>query len=134
MARHHTEQAARAYLMYHLAMRGYTIQMTDSRFPCEDMLVVSPNGKHFGIEVKGQSTRNFWRYTCPDNNLERFYVFVYVNLKGSRVFVMTCEEAQKRWHEYRDKCIAQGRDYQGQWGIAWKTPFDCEDKWALLPK
>jgi len=57
---YNTEQAARGYLMYALAIRGYKCLLAGSRFPAEDMLLVSPSGKHFGIEIKGQSTKNFW--------------------------------------------------------------------------
>ena len=62
LTKHNVEQMARGYLMYELARQGYYVQITDSRFPTYDMLVVSPGGKHFGIEVKGQSTKNFWRF------------------------------------------------------------------------
>jgi hypothetical protein len=54
LTKHNVEQMARGYLMYQLARRGYCVQITDSRFPAYDLLVVSPTGKHFGIEVKGQ--------------------------------------------------------------------------------
>lgn len=57
---HNVEQAGRGYALYVLARRGYVVQFTDSRFPDEDLLVVSPDGFHFGIDVKAQRTKNFW--------------------------------------------------------------------------
>jgi hypothetical protein len=51
LTKHNVEQMARGYLMYELAKRGFKVQLTDSRFPVVDMLVVSPTGRHFGIDV-----------------------------------------------------------------------------------
>ena len=82
LTRHNVEQMARAYLMYELAKRGYCVQITDSRFPTYDMLVVSPSGKHFGIEVKGQSAKNFWRFDEREPHPEMYYAFVYVPAEG----------------------------------------------------
>ena len=70
LTRHNVEQMARGYLMYQLARHGYNVQLTDSRFPKYDILAVSPDGKHFGIEVKGQSTKNFWRFDEREPNQE----------------------------------------------------------------
>ncbi len=78
LSTHNVKQMARGYLMYQLAKRGFMIQLTDSRFPKYDMLVVSPNNKHFGIDVKGQRTKNFWRFKEPMPNEEMYYAFIYV--------------------------------------------------------
>jgi len=69
LSSHNTEQAARGYMMYQLAKRGYTVQFTDSRFPLEDLLVLSPSGKHFGIDVKGMRGRGSWIYKECEPNL-----------------------------------------------------------------
>jgi hypothetical protein len=53
------------------------------------MLVVSPSGKHFGIEVKGQSTKNFWRFEERQPNPEMYYAFIFVPQEGTpRAFIM----------------------------------------------
>ncbi len=133
--RFNTEQAARGYLMYQLALRGYRVQLTDTRFPTEDMLVVSPEGKHFGIDVKGQQTENFWQYSYRKPHPARYYAFVFVNLKKrGRVCIMTSEEAMSLWRAYHDAAIVRGASEDNRWGINWKTPFDHEDKWELLPQ
>lgn len=82
LATHNVEQIARGYLMYELARRGYRVQITDSRFPTYDLLVVSSLGKHFGIEVKGQSTKNFWRFNDRSPHPEMYYAFVFVPQEG----------------------------------------------------
>lgn len=136
MNSHNTEQAARGYLMYQLAKRGYTVQFTDSRFPLEDMLCVSPTGVHFGIDVKGQRTPSFWRYKKP-TNLEVYYVFTYVPPLEDlpRVFIVPFEEALTMWMEYYAEVMGRSpkrEDYP--WGINWTTPFFYEDRYDLLPK
>ena len=120
--------------MYQLALRGYLVQLTDSRFPTEDMLVVSPEGKHFGIDVKGQRTKNFWQYSLRKHHPDRYYAFVFVgSAKSPRVFLMTSEEAMVRWNQYHDAAMARGATEDNRWGINWTKPFDCEDKWDSLP-
>jgi hypothetical protein len=140
---HNTEQAARGLLMYHLAMRGYTVQFTDSRFPREDLLCVSPlKEKHFGIEVKGQRTTNFWRFNEPKVNPGRFYAFVYVPKSDKpRICIMSSKVVQKLWKEYKDNALNRNeissfkrKPSAFQWGLNWKTPFEYEDNYKILPK
>jgi len=130
-----TEQSARGYLMYQLALRGYLVQLTDSRFPTEDMLVVSPHKTHFGIDVKGQQTENFWQYSYKPPHPDRYYAFIFVSLKKkSRIFILTSEETMRLWKEYHDSAISRGLPEENRWGINWKTPFAHEEKWDILPQ
>ncbi|MBN1546975.1 MAG: hypothetical protein JW902_09970 [Syntrophaceae bacterium] len=95
LSRHNVEQMARGYLMYQLAKRGYNVQLTDSRFPTVDLLVVSSSGKHFGIDVKGQRTKNFWRFKERKPSSEFYLAFVYVPDEGTpEVFIM---DRKKQW-------------------------------------
>ncbi|MBN2006462.1 MAG: hypothetical protein JXA21_24130 [Anaerolineae bacterium] len=135
LTKHNVEQMARAYLMYELAKRGYCVQITDSRFPTYDMLVVSPSGKHFGIEVKGQSTKNFWRFDEREPNPEMYYAFVYVPLEGSpQVFIMDSATTMELWREYKQSAIKKGAKRENQWGVNWKEPHPFEDKYDLFPQ
>lgn len=132
LTRHNVEQMARGYLMYELAKRGFRVQITDSRFPAYDMLVVSPSGKHFGIEVKGQRTRSYWRYDEREPNPEMYYAFVYVPELGlPRVFIMDSKTTMEYWKKYKEEHPSV-RD--APWGINWKDPFPFEDRYDLLPQ
>lgn len=42
LSTHNTEQADRGCRMYQSAKRGYNVQLTDSRFPIVDLLIISP--------------------------------------------------------------------------------------------
>lgn len=135
LTRHNVEQMARAYLMYELAKRGYCVQITDSRFPTYDMLVVSPLGKHFGIEVKGQSTKNFWRFDEREPNPEMYYAFVYVPAEGSpQVFIMDSTTTMRLWRQNKQNSIAKGAKEENQWGFNWKEPHPFENRYDLLPQ
>ena len=125
---------ARGYLMYQLAQRGYNIQLTDSRFPTVDMLVVSPSGETFGIDVKGQRTRNFWRYGYREPNNNLYYAFIYVPEDCQpRVFLMDSKTTMRLWKEYKDKTIRRGTAKHEIWGLNWTQPHEYEDRYDLLP-
>lgn len=136
MKPHNTEQAARGLLMYELAIRGYTVQLTDSRFPTEDLLVVSPSGKHFGIDIKGQTKRSLWRVKEPPHNSELFYAFVYVPIDDEpKVYLMDCETLRKLWWNYKNRIKANKTKRETEpWGLNWSDPHDYEDCYSLLPK
>jgi hypothetical protein len=135
LSRHNVEQMARGYLMYQLAKRGYNVQITDSRFPKVDLLVVSPSGKHFGIDVKGQRTRNFWRFTEREPNKEFYFAFMYVP-EGviPRVFIMDSKTTMKLWREYKRKAMGRGLKEDSIWGLNWTQPHPYEDRYDLLPQ
>ncbi|MBW2608080.1 MAG: hypothetical protein JRD05_10645 [Deltaproteobacteria bacterium] len=132
---HNVEQAARAFASFELARRGYVVQPTDSRFPTEDLLVVSPNGKHFGIDIKGQKTKNFWIIKEPKPSDEFFYYLVFVPPTDiPDIYIIESQEMYKLWHEYKNRMIANGSKEDGIWGINWTTPFPYKDNWDVIPK
>ena len=51
------------------------VQFTDSRFPAEDLLIVNPNGFHFGIDIKAQRAKNFWRMWEPKVS-DQFFIYL----------------------------------------------------------
>ena len=79
------------------------------------MLVVSPAGKHFGIEVKGQSTKNFWRFNDRAPHHEMYYASVFVPREGTpRVFIMnsgttiSLRVELQLWKEYKNNATKKG--------------------------
>lgn len=135
LSRHNVEQMARGYLMYELARHGYNVQITDSRFPVVDMLVVSPGGSYFGIDVKGQRTKNFWRFNVREPKDDLFYGFVYVPEEGMpRVFIMDSKTTMKLWREYKDNAVQAGATEDNIWGLRWTQPHPYENRYDLLPE
>ena len=131
---HNTEQATRGYVTYELARRGYLVQSTDSRFPKEDLLIVSPNGKHFGVDVKGQRTKNFWQIQKPKPSSELFFLVYMPKDKVPDICIIDSTTLLALWEEYRNRILENGGREDGRWGINWKTPFTFLDKWENLPK
>jgi hypothetical protein len=136
LTNHNVEQMARGYLMYQPARRGYCVQITDSRFPKYDMLVVSPSGKHFGIEVKGQSTKNFWRFKDREPHPEMYYAFVFVpHDDAPRVFIMDSAVTMQLWREYRSNAMKKHGAKEGDiFGLRWTQPIRFEDRYDMLPE
>ncbi|MCJ7776781.1 MAG: hypothetical protein MUP16_00465 [Sedimentisphaerales bacterium] len=135
LTRHNVEQMARAYLMYELAKRGYSVQITDSRFPTYDMLVISPSGKLFGIEVKGQQTKNFWRFNERQPHSEMYYAFVFVPQDEiPRVFIMDSTTTMRLWKEYKNSALKKGAKEDNQWGLKWTQPHPFENRYDMLPQ
>jgi len=139
LSNHNVEQMARGYMMYQLARRGYCVQITDSRFPTHDMLVVSPSGKHFGIEVKGQSTKNFWRFKYRKPHPETYYAFVFVPQDQDvlpRVFIMESAVTMRLWKEYKNNAIKKygAKEDDPNFGLRWTQPRRFENRYDLLPE
>jgi hypothetical protein len=59
-AKFSTQWSAQFYVAAELTRRGYLVSLTLGSARFADLLVVSPGGSRFEIDVKGQSTRNFW--------------------------------------------------------------------------
>jgi hypothetical protein len=132
---HNVEQAGRGYALYELARRGYVVQFTDSRFPEEDLLVVSPHGFHFGIDVKAQRTKNFWRMREPNISDQLFYFLAYIDVENGipDIYIIPSSEMNGLWHEYRNRMVSNGAKEENIWGVNWTTPYPFRDNWACLP-
>lgn len=97
--------------------------------------MVSPSGKHFRIEVKGQSKRNFWRFNERAPHPEMYYAFVFVPQEGiPRVFIMDSTTTMGLWREYKESAVKKGAKTENQWGINWKQPHVFEDRYDMLPQ
>jgi hypothetical protein len=57
---HQTQWAAQFAVASELCKRGYQVALTLGNHPTIDLMVVSPNGKPFLVDVKGQYQPNFW--------------------------------------------------------------------------
>jgi len=136
LKRYRTQWAAQFYVAAELTRRGYLVSLTLGNAPVADLLVVSPRGKHFMIDVKGQATRNFWiiKRRAPRDDL--FYILVYLP-KGNerpRFFILSSSELMEEREEYRRHIELKGRKYRDELGgINWSTALKYEDRWDGLP-
>jgi hypothetical protein len=100
-------------------------------------MVESPKGTKFRVEVKTQSTVNFWRYRRREVSGDLFYIFVYLNKVGQnpKFHVLTSKQAMDEWQQYYDKHkkpSSQPTDYG--WGALYSSIAKYENNWKKLPE
>ena len=63
----------------------------------KDLLVVSPERRRFEIDIKGQSTRNFWLIQRREPEEDLFFVLVYLpkDFKPPHSYVLSSAELVK---------------------------------------
>jgi hypothetical protein len=134
--RYKTQWTAQFFAAAELTRRGYLVSLTFGNAPTSDLLVQSPIGTQFTVDVKGQSTKNFWLIQRRDLNPNHYFILVYLpnNLNTPRYFVLSSDELMKRREEYRESVLPKGRYRDDLGGINWSTAFDYESRWDNLPK
>lgn len=135
--RYKTQWAAQFYVAAELTRRGYLVSLTLGNAPTTDLLVISPNNKQFMIDVKGQSTKNFW-IIRPRKEIENlFYVFAYLprNLnERPKFFIMSSKEVMTERERYKKRILSKGGKYKEETGgMNWSTVLSHENKWEKLP-
>jgi len=133
--RYRTQWAAQFFAAGELTRRGYLVSLTFGNAAVSDLLVQSPTGAMLTVDVKGQSSRNFWlvqrRLPIPDH----YFVLVYLpaKLAPPRYFVLASNELMQRRSEYETRMRARGRYRDDLGGINWSTALEYESRWDSLP-
>ena len=124
---HFTQWAARFAVASELCKREYQVALTLGNHPSVDLMVVSPRGQSFSIDVKGVSSRSGWLVHSHAPRDDLFYVFVIVPRdKPNRYFVMTQQEV--------NDAIAD-RASRGSYpsGFLFPVVKPHENRWGILP-
>lgn len=136
---HQTQWTAQFAVASELCKRGYQVALTLGNHPAVDLMVVSPEGRSFKVDVKGQYRRNFWPVR-PRQLSDLFYIFAFVPDVGAgpnRFFILTHQEvaegAKKAFEEYvaRDPARAQIQDPMP--GVLAPFADEHENRWDKLP-
>lgn len=138
---HQTQWAAQFAVASELCKRGYQVALTMGNHPTADMMVFSPEGKAFVIDVKGLYKRNFWAVRKKPEKADVFYVFAFVPEGApNRYFVFTQSEVNAGIDEEhsRAEAAAVAKGKSRNWvdkfpGVSWKYAERHEDKWEELP-
>lgn len=113
-----TQWAAQFYAAAELTRRGYLVSLTLGNAPVADLLVASPSGNSFKVDVKGLAIRNFWlvQRRIPKDDL--FYVFVYLpkSSEAPRFFILSSKELMGKREEYRKHIERRGDRYREELG------------------
>jgi hypothetical protein len=136
--RYQTQWAAQFYVAAELTRRGYQVALTLGNAPQTDLLVSTPGDNvQFRIDVKGQSTHNFWLVQKREVQDDLYFVLVYLPKKVNdppRFFVLSCVQMMKERADYQkhiEEIDGKYRDDMG--GMNWSTAFEYEDRWDALP-
>ncbi|WP_375788091.1 hypothetical protein ACE10Z_11955 [Bradyrhizobium sp. Pha-3] len=138
---HRTQWAAQFAVASELCKQGYEVAFTMGNHPSVDLMVNSPSGCAFSIDVKGLYKKNFWAVSPKKVKEGLFYVLAYVPDDGSnRFFILSQaqvnEEIKADYAVARANAVKKGRSTEraGAFpGIPWKRAEKFEDKWKVLP-
>jgi hypothetical protein len=122
-----------------LAALGYQVQPTNNNARQSDLLVTSPKGASFSVEVKSdRSKRPTWFVReCPDPAVSDFWCFVSAPRSATalpdpacaEIFVLTAAEVYAVWSgsEWNQKHPLNGDIRR------WQIPDDALVAWHKLP-
>lgn len=122
---HRTQWAAQFAVASELCKRGYEVAFTMGNHPRRDLMVISPKGASFSVDVKGLYRRNWWLVTPKALDPGLYYVLAFVpDDAPNRFFVLSQQQVNAE--------IAAGPDtFQG---LAWAAALPHEGAWEnVLP-
>lgn len=135
---HRTQWAAQFAVASELCKRGYQVALTLGNHPAIDLMVVSPKGTPFLIDVKGLYKPTFWGVREQPSRKNLFYVFAHVPDDGAnRFYILTQDQVNEGIKEYRAAGLARGRTAEKVKlfpGVPWKFVQPHENAWRVLPK
>lgn len=136
--RYNTQWTAQFYAAAELTRRNYLVSFTHGNAPETDLIISSPNSINFRVDVKGQRTKNFWRFRKREPKEDLFYILVYIpkiTKEHPTFFIATSDELMRERQKYKEHIMStSGRYREEQGGMNWKRAFDYQDKWEILPK
>ena len=139
---HQTQWAAQFAVASELCKRNYQVALTMGNNPQVDLMVISPRGATFVVDVKGLYKPNYWLISPKPNRKGLFYVLAFVpNNKLNQFFVLTQREVNRKIsshtrHVKRERLKKGGSiEKIGRFpGLPWVFVEKFEGKWDKLPK
>jgi hypothetical protein len=135
--RYRTQWSAQFYVAAELTRRGHLAALTLGNAPETDLLVKSPGGTAFRVDVKGLSSRNFWLIRERPSQPDLFFVLVYMPpslAEPPEYFVLSSEALMNEIATLREKTISAGRAWpETGSGINFGTGLQFKDQWTSLP-
>jgi len=140
---HQTQWAAQFAVASELCKRGYQVALTLGNHPAVDLMVRSPNGAQFTVDVKGLQRTNPWLVRATSLQDDLFYIFAFVPTGATNQFhIATQKEVnaalKAKYKVDRKRTIAKGKTMPSED----KITFSCllfkleplwADRWSILP-
>jgi len=109
--------------------------------PNADLLIISPGGASFAVDVKGLYTKNVWAVKEKPHKSGLYYVLAFVpNDKPNQFFILTQEELNSECGDEtsrsRQRRLKKGYTDEKIYalpGIPWAYALKYQDKWSTLP-
>ena len=131
-----TQWAAQFYVAAELTRRGYLVSLTLGNAPVVDLLVLSPAGEHFQVDVKGLASKSFWLIRERPAPPDLFFILVHVPSKGGPpdYFIVPGTVVMAGIATLRKRALDRGREWI-EWGagLNWGMASPYRDRWDLLP-
>ena len=110
---HFTQWAAQFAVASELCKRGYQVALTLGNHPSVDLMVRSPHGGDFDVDVKGLYKKNYFLLTKKELRRNLFYVLAYVPEDDENQFFVLSQaeannEVQQDTERARARQIAKG--------------------------
>ena len=110
-------------------------------YPVIDLMVFSPKGVPFLVDVKGQYKENIWSVRLKKTRGKLFYVLAFVpNVGQNRFFILTPEAVEREIRRDSQRVIArrEARGLDGEFfsvrSVTWDVAKKHEGAWKVLPE
>ena len=135
-ARYRTQWASQFSVASELVRRDYLVSLTFGNAAVADLLVQSPKGTTFTIDVKGQSSKSFWLVQRREEKANHFFVLVYLPpaYKPPEFFVLSNSQLMRHRAEYESAATVRGKYRDDLGGMNWTTVLPYLDQWGALPR
>jgi hypothetical protein len=126
--------AAQFAVASELCKRGYEVAFTlGHNTPLADLMVISPQKRHFLIDVKGLSGRNPWLVKRKQGRDNLYYVLAFVpEGTPNEFFVLSQKHANRLVEEHFQR--PSNRTRPGWDGFSFSAPERYRNRWDILPR
>jgi hypothetical protein len=94
---HRTQWAAQFAVASELYKRDCQVALTLGNHPMVDLMVISPRGRSFRVDVKGAYKPNFWVVHAQPSQEDLYYVFAFVpDGEPNRFFILTQNQVNEQ--------------------------------------
>jgi len=134
--RYFTQWAAQFYAAAELTRRGYFVSLALGNATDCDLVVRSPLGIHFEIDVKGLSSRNFWLVQEREPRSDLYFMLVYLppTLASPSFFILSSTELMDAIAGLKRQTIEAGKNWAASGaGITWGMGLAYENRWTIFP-
>jgi hypothetical protein len=134
---HPTQWAAQFAVASELCKLGYQVALTLGNHPSIDLMVKSPKGESFNVDVKGLYKKNYFLLKPKGIQAKLFYILTYVpEAAANEFFVLTQAEANNEVEQDIQRSRARkikkgetGEKAGAMPGISWKAAQRYKRPW-----